>query len=40
MRFKITAKDKAKMNNKFLQFIAFILLNLKVLRAVDHSKRA
>jgi len=40
MSFRITVKDKARMNNKFLQLIAFILLNLKILRAVDHSKRA
>ena len=37
---EITKKDKARMNNKFIQFGRFILLNLKILRAVDHSKRA
>ncbi len=37
---EITAKDRARMNNKFLQFFRFIVLNLKILKAVDHSKRA
>ncbi len=37
---EITSKDKAMMNNKFVQFFRFIILNLKILKAVDHSKRS
>ncbi len=37
---EITKKDKAMMNNKFIQFFRFIVLNLKILKAVDHSKRS
>lgn len=37
---EITQKDKAMMNNKFVQFFRFIILNLKILKAVDHSKRS
>ncbi len=37
---KLTPKDHARMNNKFLQFIRFVILNIKILRAVDHSKRS
>jgi hypothetical protein len=28
------------MNNKFVQLTRFIALNLKILKAVNHSKRA
>jgi hypothetical protein len=28
------------MNNKLIQFWRFIVLNLKILKAVDHSKRS
>ena len=38
--FEITDKDRAFMNNKLLQFWRFIVLNLKILKAVDHSKRS
>ena len=37
---EITPKDKAYMNNKIIQFWRFIVLNLKILTAVDHSKRS
>ena len=37
---ELTKKDKAFMNNKLLQFWCFIVLNIKILKAVDHSKRA
>jgi hypothetical protein len=40
MTFEITPKDAKKMNNKLLQLWRFIMLNLKILKAVDHSKRA
>ncbi len=32
--------DKFKMKCKIYQFWRFIVLNLKILKAVDHSKRA
>ena len=37
---EITDKDKFWMNNKLFQFFRFIVLNLKILKAVDHSKRS
>ena len=37
---EITDKDRSRMNNKFIQFWRFIVLNLKILKAVDHSKRS
>lgn len=37
---KITEKDAKRMNNKFIQIWRFIVLNLKILKAVDVSKRA
>ena len=37
---EITEKDQKLMNNKFIQFWRFIVLNLKILKAVDVSKRA
>lgn len=36
---KITEKDAKYMNNKLIQFWRFIVLNLKILKAVDVSKR-
>lgn len=39
-RLVISKKDKARMNNKFLQFFRFVVLNLRILKAVDHSKRS
>ena len=38
--FRITAKERKRMNSKLLQFWWFIVLNLKILKAVDRSKRA
>jgi len=40
MTFEITEKEAKRMNNKLLQLWHFILLNLKILKAVDHSKRS
>ena len=37
---EISEKDGKRMNNKFIQFWRFIVLNLKILKAVDVSKRA
>ncbi len=37
---KITEKDRKRMNNKLIQFWRFVVLNLKILKAVDHSKRS
>jgi hypothetical protein len=37
---KITEKDRKRMNNKLFQLWRFIVLNLKILKAVDHSKRS
>ena len=37
---KFTEKDRKRMNNKLIQFWRFIVLNLKILKAVDRSKRA
>ncbi len=37
---EITRKDKFWMNNKLFQLFRFVVLNLKILKAVDHSKRA
>ena len=37
---EITKKDLKMMNNKFIQFFRFIMLNLKILKAVDVSKRS
>lgn len=37
---EITEKDRKRMNNKLYQFWRFIVLNLKILKAVDHSKRS
>jgi hypothetical protein len=36
----ITPKDRRRMNNKLYQFWRFVILNLRILKAVDHSKRA
>lgn len=38
--YTITDKDRKMMNNKLLQLWRFIVLNLRILRAVDHSKRS
>jgi hypothetical protein len=37
---EITKQDQKWMNNKFIQFFRFIVLNLKILKAVDRSKRS
>ncbi len=38
--FELTDKDRFWMNNKLFQLWRFIVLNLKILKAVDHSKRS
>ena len=40
MTYQITEKDAKKMNNKLIQLWRFIVLNLNILKAVDHSKRS
>ena len=37
---EITQKDKFWMNNKLFQLFRFVVLNLKILKAVDHSMRS
>jgi hypothetical protein len=37
---EISDKERYWMNNKLFQFWRFMVLNLKILKAVDHSKRA
>jgi hypothetical protein len=37
---EFTNKDRRMMNNKPLQLLRFIALNLKILKTVNHSKRA
>ena len=37
---EISKRDKFWMNNKVFQLWRFVVLNLKILKAVDHSKRA
>jgi hypothetical protein len=37
---KITEKDKFWMGNRLYQFWRFLVLNIKILKAVDHSKRS
>lgn len=38
--YEITKRQKFWMNFKPYQFIRFVILNLKILKAVDHSKRS
>lgn len=37
---EITPKDKARMRNPFYQLWRFVVLNLKILKAVDQQKRS
>lgn len=37
---EFTQHDRFWMNNKWYQLWRFVVLNLKILKAVDHSKRA
>lgn len=37
---EISDKERSLMNNKLFQLWRFVMLNLKILKAVDHSKRA
>ncbi len=37
---EITDRDRRMMNNKLIQLWRFIVLNLKILKAVNHSKHS
>jgi hypothetical protein len=37
---EITKRDRSRMNNKVLQFFRFVVLNLKILKGVNHAKRS
>lgn len=37
---EITARDKARMGNPLYQLWRFVMLNLKILKAVDQQKRS
>jgi hypothetical protein len=37
---EITERDRFWMNNKLFQLLRFVVLNLKILKGVDASKRA
>jgi hypothetical protein len=37
---EITERDRFWMNNKLFQFVRFVILNLKILKGVDASKRS
>ena len=37
---EITEKDRSRMNSKLYQLYRFIVLNVKILKGVDVSKRA
>ncbi len=37
---EFTRRDRFLMNNKLYQLWRFIVLNVKILKAVDHSKRS
>jgi len=37
---EITERDRFWMNNKLFQFARFVVLNLKILKGVDASKRS
>ena len=37
---EITERDRYWMNNKLFQFVRFVVLNLKILKGVDASKRS
>jgi hypothetical protein len=37
---EITKRDRSRMNNKILQFFRFLVLNLKILKGVNHAKRS
>jgi hypothetical protein len=37
---EFTEKDRFWMKNKLYQGLRFVVLNLKILKAVDHSKRS
>jgi hypothetical protein len=37
---EITDRDRSRMNNKLYQLWRFVVLNVGILKAVTHSKRA
>ena len=36
----ITPRDRSRMNNKLLQLIRFVILNLRILKGVNSAKRS
>jgi hypothetical protein len=37
---EITNGDRRRMNNKIFQLFRFVVLNLKILKGVNHAKRS
>jgi hypothetical protein len=37
---EFTKRDRSRMNNKIIQFFRFVVLNLRILRGVNHAKRS
>jgi len=37
---EITKRDRSRMNNKIIQLFRFAILNLKILKGVNHAKRS
>jgi hypothetical protein len=37
---EFTQRDRSRMNNKVIQFVRFVVLNLAILKGVNHSKRS
>jgi hypothetical protein len=37
---EFTKRDRSRMNNKIIQFFRFVVLNIRILRGVNHAKRS
>jgi hypothetical protein len=37
---EFTKRDRSRMNNKIIQLFRFAILNLKILKGVNHAKRS
>ncbi len=37
---EFTQRDRSRMNNKIIQFFRFVVLNIRILRGVNHAKRS
>jgi hypothetical protein len=37
---EFTKRDRSRMNNKIIQFVRFVVLNIRILRGVNHAKRS